>query len=117
MRELGMEFHFLTGRNERLREVTEAWLTEHFGWSADHSSKICMRGPEHRNTPASVYKEAALQQLIQSENMEGYTFIFMEDDPFVFRMYSKYGIVVKCPEGWDHWLPDAGSGKEPMLKR
>lgn len=116
MRELGMEFHFITGRNESLRDVTEDWLKEHFGWDMDRESLI-MRPQKHSNTAASTYKEDALKTLIKDRNLKNARFIFMEDDPFVFRMYQQYGIVIKCPEGWEHWLPPVQTGHEPIWNR
>lgn len=116
MRELGMEFHFITGRNERLREVTEEWLHEHFGHDPARESLI-MRGPAHKNSSASSYKEDAFQQLKQERGLTDCAFVFMEDDPYVFRMYQRHGIVIKCPEGWEHWMPPPGTGHEPVWTR
>ena len=116
MRELGMEFHFITGRNEGLRPVTEEWLQEHFGWAPARES-LYMRGEENSNTAASVYKERALKSLIKERGLQDARFIFMEDDTYVFRMYQQYGIVIRCPEGWDHWMPAVASGHEPIWRR
>lgn len=116
MRELGMEFHFITGRNSSLRKVTEKWLSEHFSWDSENEALI-MRGPKDKSTPASVYKERALKQLIKDKKLENCRFIFMEDDPYVFRMYQQYGIVIRCPEGWEHWMPEAETGHEPAWSR
>lgn len=116
MRELGMEFHFITGRNEGLRPVTEEWLQEHFGWDPSRE-KLYMRGPDERNSAASTYKERALRTLIRELDLFDARFIFMEDDPYVFRMYQQYGIVMKCPEAWEYWMPEAGTGHEPIWNR
>lgn len=118
-REEGVEFHFLTGRNEGLREVTEEWLTKYFSYQPERESLI-MRGDEHEGTPASVYKEQAFEQLVQTQGYDEPDmpmFFFMEDDPHVFKMYSKYGIVIRCPEGWEHWMPDHATDTEPKFKR
>lgn len=117
MRELHIPFHFITGRNEGLRQVTEDWLVEHFGWNST-KERLCMRAEAHKGMSASVYKERAFNELRQSiPALEHSSFIFMEDDPHVFRMYSKYGIVIKCPEGWDHWCPTPSTGHEPAFNR
>jgi hypothetical protein len=116
MRELGMEFHFITGRNYTLRPITEEWLQEHFGWDSNKEALI-MRGEEDEGVASSVYKERALMTLIKDRDLKNARFIFMEDDPYVFRMYQQYGIVIRCPEGWEHWLPDVELGCEPTWKQ
>lgn len=114
MRELGMEFHFLTGRNEGLREVTEDWLRKHMDWDSTQESLI-MRPIDDRG-PASVCKEA-LFLAFRGPDLDKHSYVFMEDDPYVFRMFSKYGIVVKCPEGWDAWIPDLPTDAEKTWRR
>lgn len=116
MRELYMEFHFITGRNEELREVTEKWLTQHFGWVRDREA-LKMRDSRHRDVASSVYKRDALRELIEEKSLQDCRFIFFEDDPYVFRMYQQFGIVIKCPEGWEHWMPPAETGHEPTWRR
>jgi hypothetical protein len=32
-------------------------------------------------------------------------FIFFEDDPHVFPVYDKYGLVIRCPQGYQHFMP------------
>lgn len=116
MRELGIEFHFITGRNETLRPVTEEWLDTHFAWNRSREA-LYMRPKNHPDVPASECKEAAFLRLVENHDLQGCCFFFMEDDPYVFRMYQKYGIVIRCPEGWEHWMPSANSGKEPLWNR
>ncbi len=116
MRELGMEFHFVTGRNEKLRTVTREWMQQHYGWDPARES-IIMRGDEDKDTRASEYKERALKHLIRERGLQDATFIFMEDDKHVFRMYQQYGIVIKCPDGWDHWMPEVAADEEPVWTR
>jgi len=116
MRARDIEFHFITGRNETLRSVTEQWLSTHVGWD---STRECLyvRGPDDHNTPASVYKEGALKRMVEEHDLHDVSFIFFEDDEYVFRMYSKYGICVKCPEGWEHFCPPHGRGEEAVWNR
>ncbi len=116
MRKHDMEFHFITGRNEGLREVTEEWLRQYVGWESGREQLI-MRGATEKNTPASVYKEKALQRLIKDQGLEDAAFIFFEDDEWVFRMYAKYGICVKCPEGWDSFCPVPELSTEKVWNR
>ena len=116
MRKLDMEFHFITGRNEGLRPVTEEWLRQYVGWDSSRE-ELMMRGPEDRNTAASVYKESALHRLVELRGLQDAAFIFFEDDPWVFRMYAKYGICVKCPEGWEHFCPEAARSLENVWHR
>ncbi len=111
MRKHDMEFHFITGRNETLRDVTEEWLRKYVDWDSSRE-RLVMRPLAKANVPSSKYKESALQGLIESEGLQDASFIFFEDDPWVFRMYSKYGICVKCPEGWEHFCPDVAKSHE-----
>ena len=117
LRELGAEIHFLTGRNRKNCEtVTKNWLRKNVGWD-ESKELLCMREDEDRDLPASVYKERAFKRLIEAENMNDCLFFFFEDDPHVFGMYSKYGVVVRCPEGWDHFLPESARGPEAAWRR
>jgi hypothetical protein len=117
MRELDIPFHFLTGRGENLRQVTEDWLGIHIARDPGREALV-MRSEAYEGLPASVYKERALKELIRDQDLPAdSTFIFMEDDPHVFRMYQQYGIVVRCPEGWEHWIPEAATGSEPSFRR
>lgn len=116
MRQMDIEFHFITGRNEGLREVTEEWLKQNVGWKPDRE-RLVMRGRTEGDMAASVYKEAALNRLIEEEGLQDVAFLFFEDDPWVFRMYSKYGICVKCPEGWEHFCPEAARSLERVWNR
>lgn len=115
-RQHDVEFHFITGRNEGLREVTEEWLTKHVDWKREREELI-MRSFAEGNTRASTYKENALKRLIEKRNLHDCSFIFFEDDPWVFKMYSKYGICVKCPEAWDYFCPEAASSLEKVWNR
>lgn len=116
MRAHNIEFHFITGRNEGLREVTEEWLRQYVGWDPERESLV-MRGQADRDTPASVYKERALKRLIAMRDLHDAAFIFFEDDPWVFGTYAKYGICVKCPEGWDYFCPEAARSLENVWNR
>jgi predicted secreted acid phosphatase len=116
MRAHGMEFHFITGRNERLRPVTEEWLTQYFGWDKSREALI-MRSDAFKNSTASSYKEEALKQLISEQQLQDASFLFFEDDPYVFRMYSKYGVCVQCPQAWTSFCPQPGTGEEATWRR
>lgn len=123
LRELEMDFHFVTGRNEGLREVTEAWLALYFGWRGKEgrTEQLYMRPNDgSKGIPASVMKERLLHQLMDKNRLNPAIdrFVFFEDDPYVFAMYEKYGVVVKCPEGFKYWCPptEDRSG-EPAWRR
>ncbi len=106
LRSHGYEIIFLTGRNERHRLVTEAWLNKHMDRQILDET-VLMRGKPYENTAASEYKEAQLLHLKKhyientySDLDHPYSLTFFEDDPFVARMYRKHGIVHKAPECW-----------------
>jgi hypothetical protein len=109
MRAHDMEFHFITGRNEGLREVTENWLKQYVDFDSKRES-LKMRPIASAEVSSTVYKEQALKDLIVERGLEDASFFFYEDDPWVFGMYSKYGIVLKCPEAWEHFCPDSAHG-------
>lgn len=102
-RKLGIEHHYLTGRSDSAKDATQEWLTNHFGFDPG-VSKLMMRSKHHRGVAASDYKE--MQFLAFKANYPvGTQFIFAEDDQYVFTMYSKYGVVLRCPEAWEHLFP------------
>ncbi len=116
-RKCGLEFHFLTGRNEGLREVTEDWLKRYFGFDPSREALIMRSNESHGETPASKYKEWAFLKLVKDRGLEDCIFLFCEDDPYVFRMYAKYGMCLRCPEGWEHFAPEHARGIETWQKR
>lgn len=117
LRELGAEIYFLTGRHRsKLGTVTEAWLKQHAGWRPE-SEPLFMREKSEERTTASTYKERALKRLKDHVADESALYFFFEDDPHVFNLYNKHGIVVRCPEAWDHFIPMGSRGEEPILGR
>ena len=115
-RKCGLEFHFLTGRNEGLREVTEEWLKRYFSFDPSKEA-LKMRSLDQEEVPASKYKESAFLQLRSERNLQDCIFLFCEDDPYVFRVFAKYGMCLQCPEGWEFLGPEAMSGVEGWQKR
>lgn len=103
LRELGAEIAFITGRRRcHLGEATESWLRHH-AKRQDHETLI-MRGEEHEGVPASIYKEESVKLLHEIIGSDG-VFLFFEDDPHVFPVYDKYGLVIRCPQGYQHFMP------------
>lgn len=101
LRAAGQTVHFVTGRSEVCRPVTERWLNEKFGRLPPE--QLIMRSAAQDGIPASQYKEAAWLGL-QSQLGECFPY-FYEDDPHVLPMYARYGIVVQCPEAWQYLMP------------
>lgn len=99
----GVSHHYLTGRNDGLRQITETWLTTHFGFDKD-KNKLIMRPSNSEGVSASAYKEDAFLTL-RKELGETASYIFYEDDPHVFTMYEQYGLVLRCPEAWEFLMP------------
>ena len=118
LRLLGNEIHFITGRREASTgQVTKSWLREHYGYE-EASELLMMRQDVDYNVAASVYKERALIRLKEKLGLENDTmFIFFEDDSHVFPVYSKYGLVVRCPEGWQHFMPKGARGEESLWRK
>jgi hypothetical protein len=87
----GIRFYFLTGRPERLRQVTQDWLLKYF----DLREEILMRGDTDWRK-AETYKEDSIRWA-STPNEE---MLFIDDDERNFKMYSKWGICLKAPECW-----------------
>jgi hypothetical protein len=103
--------HFLTGRSEPLREVTELWLTTKF--NKQDGEELIMRPEVEDGLLASQFKERALHRLSVASGYGPDTmFFFYEDDPHVLGMYGKHGIVVQCPEAWEYLVPDQAVAAE-----
>lgn len=116
LKDLKMEYIYLTGRNEGLRPATTEWLCTHFG---ETSPVLWMRKLEWDNMPASQAKERLLKEYIYENRLHPDLdrFVFFEDDTHVFGMYRKYGVVVQCPEGLKYFCPQHATDKEPSWKR
>lgn len=103
LRDMNAEIHFITGRAKDVSfEVTAEWLL--FKVERRPGELLFMREEEDRGLPASKYKAKAIERLKGEIGSEG-VFMFFEDDPHVFPVYNKHGIVVRCPQGLEHFMP------------
>lgn len=103
-------FFFLTGRPERTRNVTIAWLEKHIGCTPktsgaagpeeSHRPYLCMR-PDGDHRKASVFKEELASFLYGTAvGFPRKPLTFIDDDERNTAMYRKYGIFLKAPECW-----------------
>jgi hypothetical protein len=103
-------FFFLTGRPERTRETTAAWIKLHFGISTrrpgethvfpgylEKTPQMVMRGNTDRR-PAHVYKQS-LCEFLHTGN--GRPLLFIDDDLRNEEMYKLYGIFLHAPQCWE----------------
>lgn len=105
LRGMGATIHFLTGRSEPAREVTNLWLQTKF--NLQKGEELIMRPVVEDGLLASQYKERALHRLSVAQGFTSSdTFFFYEDDPHVMAMYSRHGVVIRCPEAWEYLMPD-----------
>lgn len=104
MRNHGYTIVFLTGRNETHKDVTEEWLKTHMGWKP-HYEALYMRTAADAGQPASVFKKKCFVEKIQPTFSFNTSFVFFEDDPYVLPVWKSYGLVLKCPEVWEHMNP------------
>lgn len=116
MRQKGYQIVFLTGRNERLRSVTEAWLREHIGYNT-HTELLLMRPQTKDSVPASVCKQEMFDKYVRRWTAPDVSYLFFEDDAHVLGVWQKYGLVFKCPEAWATMNPAVLEGDEPSWKR
>lgn len=112
----GHRIVFLTGRNEKLREVTLSWLQQHMNLLP--SEPVIMRPEELRHTPASQFKREAFLGFLRKEHISlDSTFLFFEDDRYVMGVWQKYGIVFQCPEVWQYLNPEIRTTGETAWNR
>jgi hypothetical protein len=105
---------FLTGRRETTADSTKLWLAEKVGWLPGKEPLI-MRSAKHFDLPASKYKLIQADKLSR-ENPDS-SFMFFEDDPHIFDVFRRFGVVLKAPECWKHWNPRGSTEREPFYKR
>jgi len=103
---------FLTGRNEKYREVTTSWLQTHMGML--EGELLLMRPLEERGTPASDMKKRIYLEFIGLSKVEC---LFFEDDPHVLPMWKEFGLVFKCPEAWAVMNPETPQVPEKSWTR
>lgn len=117
MREKNWWILFLTGRNEKHREVTEEWLNTHMLRRA-HTEHVVMRPIDRSSVPASVVKEELFLAWRSAHNLENAPFLFFEDDRFVLSTWRKYGMVFLCPQAWEYMNPEVHDRSvEPVWNR
>ena len=112
-RDLGYNLVFLTGRKEvEHRDVTESWLIKYFDFNG--KDKLCMRKVTDAGMKASDYKEKTFLGFRDNST----TYMFFDDDPYIWTMYSKYGLVFRCPDAWEHMSPRGNNRlAEPLRNR
>lgn len=96
---------FMTGRNEKHREVTEEWLNTHM-LRRPNNENLIMRPKGATNIPASVMKEQMFLEFRNSHSLHNASFLFFEDDRFVLATWQKYGMVFLCPQAWEYMNPE-----------
>lgn len=100
LKERGVGFVFLTGRNETLRDVTSRWLLEHFDVVADDTN-LYMR-PEGNLLKPTEYKGQQLSDIARNFGRE---LIFVDDDPYMLPLYQQFGVAMQAPACWDVLMP------------
>jgi hypothetical protein len=90
---LGAELIFLTGRSDMGEVGTRDWLYKHFGFQ---DVKLYMRETNDFSMPWDCK-----EKLFLDIKQDGDKYIFIEDDPEIRKMFSKYGIVLRAPEVWE----------------
>ncbi len=100
----GAKLVFLTGRSERARRSTRAWL-EHKLDIFD-SVPLVMRSETDLRITADCKEDIFLKSVY--EVYKDANFVFFEDDIELVNRYSKYGLALKAPECWSvikFWRP------------
>jgi hypothetical protein len=107
MREHGYVITYMTGRNEKHRDVTRSWLEKHGYMNPFHpdQDKLIMRPKHDGGTPASQMKEKMFLDYVARDGLYGNPFFFFEDDRYVLGTWQKYGMVFVCPQAWEFMNP------------
>lgn len=87
------EIVWLTGRPERLREVTARWFEDH----DLPAGRLLMRG-DHDRRPAKDYKAFRVRRLAA----EGTVAVIVDDDPDVVRRLEREGFPVRLADWVQH---------------
>ncbi|MGA8210458.1 MAG: hypothetical protein WB441_09835 [Nocardioidaceae bacterium] len=93
---------YLSGRPERLREVTEDWLRRH-----DLPSGALLLRPDRDARPARVYKIQVLERLAEERTVA----VLVDDDPRVTEAARLAGFDV-LPATWMGDQPDLSTVQE-----
>ena len=123
-RAVGTDIHFITGRSEDSRVVTEEWLTKHFGFDK-RDSKLLMRaentytGRGVNHLPASLHKQWCFHELRRMCGYygSGFLFMFFDDDMHVLDMYKQFGLTFKAPDCWDSMVFEDQAEPELLFSR
>lgn len=92
--------YFLTSRQSYLEDITRNWLKKHMKLTVN--SNLCMRTNNRGFGKASEHKEKVLNKVILPyAKLVSQPLIFVDDDPYVLSLYSRYGLALKAPECWD----------------
>lgn len=110
-----MKIILLTGRPERLQQVTIDWLKKYYPKYA--SAELVMRADDNYS-PSSEYKTRAfVNDILWDPNVSDEdTFIFIDDEPAILYVFSHYGLSLKAPECWELMVHPKPAEKEPVLK-
>lgn len=102
-----LDIVYLTGRPERCRAATAAWLAEH-----DFPAAPLRMRPEHDRRPAREFKVEALREMAA----ESVVARVIDDDDAVVAAIASAGFVV-VHAGWMHSAPDQARTLEDAQER
>jgi uncharacterized HAD superfamily protein len=98
------EIVYLTGRPERLRAATQAWLDE----QQLPAGRLMMR-PEGDRRPSAVVKVHELRRLRREAAVE----LLVDDDPSVIDAARAAGFTVQLAD----WMPRPAEPEQPLFGR
>lgn len=91
---------FLSGRMAKQRELTEDWLSEHYGVDTDESN-LYLRGDDDLRKSTEIKKEAIEALLIEYQDED---FVFVDDKPENVEMMGEFGLALRAPGCWEFFL-------------
>lgn len=108
---------FITGRQEKYRDVTAKWLYEKFGIVAG-STELFMRANGYLSRATKLKKELFVKNVLpvcwaHPEML----CIFVDDDPYVLNFYSSFGLTLKAPDCWNLIVHDTPTEEEPLINK
>ena len=96
---------FLTGRSERGRAETVAWLSQHLGMPKD--IPLFMREDDDKRPTVACKMDIFKRKVIP--RYRGRLFVFLDDDEELLKRYAEKGVALLAPDCWQTLVSPRGS--------
>lgn len=105
----------LTGRPERLRDVTIDWLKKYYPKFS--KARLLMRADTDFSLSSKYKTNTFINEILKTpEITDEDSFIFIDDEDPILYVFSNYGLALKAPECWPLLVHPKPLKKEQTLK-